>query len=356
MLDAVKGDETVSLSLEDIERARAELGARVLTTPVLEFDGSDLADTLTPGTRVALKLEMLQPTGSFKVRAAFLNMLRLSVERRRAGVVAASAGNHAIAVAYAAQALGSSAKLVMFAQPNPLRLALCRRFDAEVIVAKSAHHAFEIVEAIAAREGRAIIPPYEGLGVALGTATVALEFCRQTAPLDAVIVPIGGGGLAAGVAAGVKAIWPHCEIHGAEPIGASTMYESLRTGALQVLKRADTIADSLAAPHTLPISFDLCQRSLTDVHLVSDEDMRIAMRRLAEACKLVVEPAGAAPLAALLGPLGAQLRGRRIGLVVSGANIDTDTFSRLVGFDDDISRVNPHQVVGEDLMRFLGAD
>lgn len=319
-----------ALSLEAIERARAELGERVLTTPVLEWEGPGRAAHLGENAKVFLKLELFQRSGSFKVRAAFLNMLRLSKAAREAGVAAASAGNHAIAVAYAAHALGCSAKLVMFAIPDPLRLQLCRQYGAEIVIAGSPKEAFEIVEQIARAEGRAVIHPYEGLGVALGTATLGLELCRQAPRLDAVVVPIGGGGLAAGVAAAVKAHWPACEVFGIEPEGAPSMFRSFAAGAPQALDRIDTIADSLGAPRALPFSYALCRKHVQGVELVSDLELQAAMRLIFCECKLAVEPAGAAALAGLLGPLRDRLRGARVGLIVCGANIDPDKYAGLL--------------------------
>ena len=321
------------LRLEEIQDARRQLGDRVVTTPAHEWTGPALEEALGPKTRVLLKLELFQRTGSFKPRGALLNMLVLSPEELARGVTAISAGNHAIAVAYAARTLGAHAKVVMIKSANPFRVDLCRKFGAEVEFAENAHAGFERVKQIEQQERRALIHPFEGRRTALGTATVGLEFCQQVPELDAVIVPIGGGGLCAGVSSAVKRMWPRCIVYGVEPIGADSMCRSLQAGEPRSIERVSTIADSLGAPYAMPISFELCRRNLEAVALVSDEQLRSAMRLMQSECKVSVEPAGAAALAALLGPLREQLRGARVGLIACGSNIDTPSYARLISED-----------------------
>ena len=319
-----------ALRLEDIRAARELLGDRVLTTPTHEWEGQTLRESLGPAARVFLKLELLQRTGSFKARGALLNMLRLTPEQRKRGITAVSAGNHAIAAAYAAQSLGVHAKVVMISTANPFRVALCRAFGAELVLAPDAHAAFEQVAQIEKDEGRALIHPYEGLGTATGTATLGLELCQQVDQLDAVIIPIGGGGLCAGVASAVKLLQPRCAVYGVEPTGADSMHRSFAAGEPRAIERVATIADSLGAPFALPISFELCRRNVDALTLVSDDELRSAMRLMQRECKLAVEPAGAAAMAALLGPLRSKLSGRRVALIVSGSNIDTATYAKLI--------------------------
>ena len=172
------------------------------------------------------------------------------------------------------------------------------------------------------------ISPGNGSRTALGTATLGLELSRQVADLDAVSVPIGGGGLCAGVAAALKQAQPRCQVFGVEPEGANTMARSLAAGSPQAIDAVRTIADSLGAPHAAPYSFDLCRRFVDAVVLVDDDALRRAMLLLFRSAKLAVEPAGAAATAALCGPLLDRLRGRRVALIVCGSNIDAPTFSR----------------------------
>jgi threonine dehydratase len=319
-----------SLTLDEIRAARQQLGDRIVTTPVHEWEGSLRTEMVGPQTRVFLKLELLQRTGTFKARGALLNMLRLTPEELARGVTAISAGNHAVAVAYAAQSLGINAKVVMIKTANALRVELCRKYGAEIEFAENAHAGFERVKQVEAEEGRAFIHPFEGVRTALGTATLGLEFCEQVPPLDAVIVPIGGGGLCAGVASAVKLSWPDCAVYGVEPTGADSMKRSLAAGEPRSIERVATIADSLGAPYAAPITFELCRRTVEDVVLVSDDELRAAMRLMLREVKLAVEPAGASAMAALVGPLREKLRGRRVGLIVCGSNIDAATYAQLI--------------------------
>ena len=321
---------TESLTLAEIRHAAGALGERIWTTPVQPLVGPDIEQEFGAGTRIYLKLELFQITGTFKARAALLNTLNLSRRALERGVTAISAGNHAIAVAFAARELGTSAKVVMIASANPLRIERCKAYGAQVQLAPDAHSGFELVEQIVREEGRALIHPFEGRTTALGTATLGLELCRQLPQLDAVVVPIGGGGLCAGVASAVKLVNPSCQVFGVEPEGADSMYRSFQAGEPRSIERVATIADSLGAPYALPISFELCQRNVDRLVRVSDEALRAAMRFLLRNAKLAVEPAGAAATAALFGPLRDDLRGKRVALIVCGSNIDEASYAKLI--------------------------
>ncbi len=308
-------------------RAAAEaLEGLILKTPVVPFQPPWLAEVL--GTaEVFLKLELFQHAGSFKPRGALTTMLGLDAGALKRGVIAVSAGNHAAAVAYSAARLGVSAKVVMPATANPSRVALCRTYGAEIVFVKDVHEAFPVGEAIERDENRTMVHPFEGEGVSLGTGTLGLELIEQTPNLDAVIVPVGGGGLASGVAAAVKQLNPDCTVFGVEPTGADSMSRSFAAGSPQPAGAITTIADSLAPPYSLPYSFGLCRQFLDDLVLVDDEALCRALYHLFRSAKLAVEPAGAASTAALLGPLRDRLRDARVGLVVCGANIDHATFA-----------------------------
>lgn len=327
---------SASLSCEDIltdieiRRARLKLGDRVRRTPVWQWQGREISGLLGQRTEVFLKLELFQLAGTFKPRGALLNMLELTTEELRRGVTAVSAGNHAIAVAFAAKSLGTSAKVVMIETANPARIEACRAYGGEVVMAGDPHTAFDEVRRIERDEGRAFVHPFEGRLTALGTATVGLELAEQVDGLDAVIVPIGGGGLCAGVANAIKSFQPGCRIYGVEPEGADTMHRSFAAGSPQSIERVATIADSLGAPYAAPFSFALCRRFVDELVKVDDIMIRRAMGLLFREMKLAVEPAGAAATAALCGPLRARLEGKRVGVIVCGANIDTETFCRQV--------------------------
>lgn len=310
----------------EIEQAREQLGNRLRRTPVWEWKG-DVADTLFgAGTAVHLKLELLQYAGSFKPRGALLEMMELSDKQLRNGVTAVSAGNHAIAVAYAAKTLGTTAKVVMPKTANDFRIEKCKSYDAGVELVDNMHLAFKRVNEIAEAEGRAFIHPFEGENIALGTATVGLELVQDAPNLDAVIVPIGGGGLIAGIAMAIKQINPDCKVFGVEPVGANSMMRSLEAGKPMEIDAVETIADSLGAPHAAPYSFGLCKRFVDDVVEVTDLQMAQMMRTMFEELKFAVEPAGASAMAGALGPLADQIEGQSVGIIVCGTNIDTSSF------------------------------
>jgi threonine dehydratase len=325
------GMDASAPSVAEIRRGRARLGRRIVTTPVSAWRGPAVAAAFGPGTRPFLKLELFQRAGTFKPRGALSVMLDLPAEALARGVTAVSAGNHAMAVGYAARALGTTAKVVMPRNANPARVAGCRAYGAEIELVDDVHAAFARARRIEAEEGRHFVHPFEGPATALGTATLGLELCEQIPDLDAVIVPIGGGGLCAGVAAAVKQLRPACRVYGVEPAGADTMHRSFAAGSPQSIDAVRTIADSLGAPHAAPYSYALCRRFVDELCLVDDDQLRAAMRLLLEHARLAVEPAAAAATAALAGPLRSTLDGRRVALVVCGTNIDTATFVRLVG-------------------------
>src|SRR6185503_21289321 len=198
------------------------------------------------------KEELFQRTGSFKVRGALAVMQDLAPEALARGVTAVSAGNHAMAVAYAAAALRTSAKVVMPRSANAFRVQGCRELGATVELVDDVHKAFARVREIEQAEGRTFVHPFEGPRTALGTATLGLELATQAPDLDAVIVPIGGGGLCAGVATAIKLALPRCQVFGVEPEGADSMHRSLAAGKPQSIEAVRTIADSLGAPHAAP--------------------------------------------------------------------------------------------------------
>lgn len=308
-------------------KTRVRVAPWIERTPVRRWIPDRGIASLPAGIELFLKLELFQRTGSYKVRGALNNVLCADAETLRRGVTAVSAGNHAISVAYAAGAAGTTAKVVMLSSANPARVARCRNFGAEIEFADDGASGFARMEEIAREEGRLSIHPFEGEATVLGTSTVGLEVAEQLPDLDALVVPIGGGGLISGTASMVKQLAPACSVYGVEPVGADSMRRSLDAGEPVALDRIDTIADSLGAPHAAPYTFGLVQRYVDDVVLVDDDAIRAALNALFLDAKLVAEPASAAPLAAACGPLRERLEGRRVGLILSGSNIDLDTFA-----------------------------
>lgn len=313
-------------TLDEIRQTRALIDGHVLTTPIHTWRGREIGEAMG-ATEVVLKLELFQHTGSFKARGAVAVMKNLSKEQLARGVVTISAGNHAIATAYAAKTVGASAKVVMAKTANPARVARARAYGAEVILAENVHIGFDLVKKIETEEGRAFVHPFEGPWTSRGTGTLGLEFSEQAGPLDAVIVPIGGGGLASGVSTAIKLSQPNCKVYGVEPEGADVMSRSFASGKPERMDKVATIADSLAPPFTTPLAFDLCRRHIDEIVLLDDQALRRAMALLFREMKLAVEPAGAAATAGLIGPLKERLKGRRVGLIVCGANMDIEGFA-----------------------------
>ncbi len=317
------------LSLTQIRRTAERLAGKVLTTPVWRWQTGIVQQVLSPATEVWLKLELWQNTGTFKLRGALNCAEALDADAKRRGLVAFSAGNHAIAAAYAARVAGSAIKVVMIQHASPARIAACRALGAEVILQPTVREAAELADRIVANEGRTMLHPFDGPLTSQGTATVGLEFMQQVDGLQAVIVPVGGGGLISGIAAAVKQINPHCAVYGVEPFGADSMTRSFEANAPVTLDRVDTVADSLGAPFAIPYSYGVCRQFVDEMLRVSDDAICEAMHFMHRDMKLVSEPATATAAAALLGPLRERLDGQRVGLIVCGSNIDAARFAEL---------------------------
>lgn len=310
-------------TLDAIATQHFALTPWVLRTPV--FERHDFPSL--EGTAINFKFELLQASGTFKARGAFTNLLALDAAQRSVGVTCVSGGNHAAAVAYAAMRLGMSAKVVLFRTTSPARLDLCKRYRAEVVVAETPAEAFDLVRRIEAEEGRFFVHPFNGYRTVLGTATLGYEWATQTPDLDAVIVPVGGGGLAAGVSTALRLANPRVHVYGVEPEGADVMSKSFAANHTVKIGAMHTIADSLMAPYTEQYSYELCRRHIDRLVTVSDEALRAAMLKLFAQLKIAVEPACAAAIAALLGPLRETLQGKRVGVLLCGSNTDPDTFA-----------------------------
>lgn len=319
-------------TVEEIRANRERLGDLVVTTPIRQLVDDAVAAAVGSTTKVWLKEELFQRTGSFKPRGALSVMLDLDEAALARGVTGVSAGNHAIALGYSARILGTTAKVVMPKSANAFRVQLCRELGTEVVLVDNVTEAFARVKEIEAAEGRTFVHPYEGPKTALGTASVGMEFIDQLREagesLDALIVAAGGGGLTGGVACAVKQMSADTAVYVVEPEGADTMHRSFEAGSPQSIDAVRTIADSLGAPRCEPYSFALNQQFVDEVVLVSDDQIREAMRLLFRSAKLVVEPAGAAALAALMYPLRERLEGRSVGLIICGANVDAESFAR----------------------------
>ncbi len=313
-------------SLAEIEDAHKRLTGRIVETPVVALSHDRLNRLFPAGTSVHAKLELFQNAGSFKARGALLNVDALDPEQRKAGVTAVSAGNHALATAWAARQSGVHAKVVMMQSADPVRVQGCLDLGAEVVQEPDVHAAFETVDRIRQEEGRVMIHPFEGYLTALGTATCGLEFMRAVPDLEAVIIPIGGGGLIAGMAQAIKLINPDCLVIGVEPTGATSMTDSFKAGEPVTLDRVNTIADSLGAPMALPYSFSLARKNVDEIVLIEDDEMLKAMALLYDTLKLAAEPAAAAATAAAMGPAAPLIAGRKTGVILCGSTIGLEKF------------------------------
>lgn len=313
------------VSLDDIRAARSRLEGRVHLTPL--FSARRVGEAAGLDT-LMVKAEALQRTGSFKARGALNHLLQLEGPPRERGVVTVSAGNHAAALAWAAGAEGIPCTVVMPATASPAKAAAARGYGATVVLHGSVFDAFERARALEA-EGLAFVHPFDDAHVVAGQGTVGLEIADQAPTPGTVVVPVGGGGLVAGVAAALRGIDPRWRVVGVEPVGACAMVRSLEAGRPVRLDRVETVADGLAAPMAGELPFRHVVKQVDSVVTVEDEAIRRAVALLLTSTKLLVEPAGAAGVAALLeGRI--PLDGGPVIAVLCGGNLDLDRLSDLV--------------------------
>ncbi|SEG11195.1 threonine dehydratase [Saccharopolyspora kobensis] len=314
------------VSFADVQDAAERLEGIAHRTPVVT---SSTLDELV-GAEVFLKCENFQRMGAFKFRGAYNAISRLSPEQLRRGVVAYSSGNHAQAVALASRLLGTTAVILMPADAPAAKLAATRGYGAEVITFDryTADRA-ELAGKLAEERGLALIPPYEHPHVMAGQGTAVLELLAETGPLDALVVPVSGGGLVAGCATAAKALHPDVRVIGVEPDTADDTRRSLAAGERVSVPVSRTIADGLAVGTPGELTFAVNQRLVDEIAVVTDDEIRAAMRLAFERLKLVVEPSGAVGIAALLA--GRISAASRVGVVVSGGNVGVERFAELLG-------------------------
>ena len=309
-----------SITNTDVEAALKRIRPHVHETPLLSATrlGKRSGDV-----HLKLKCESMQRTGSFKARGALNAMMQLTDAERTKGVVTVSTGNHAQALSWAAALVGSDCVVVMPDVASPAKIEATRAYGGRVeLVSGETIRAFQRAEQLAS-EGRVMVHPFGDPRVAAGQGTVGLEILEQSQDFDAVVVGIGGGGLIAGVATAIKAARPHVRIIGVEPEGAPTMRKSLDAGSLQQIA-PKTVADGLAAPTVAPLTLEAVKRFVDDVVLVTEAEILAALRDLLVYAKLVVEPAAAAGVAALLSGKITLSRGARVVAILTGGNIDLE--------------------------------
>jgi threonine dehydratase len=313
------------VSFDDIRAAHARLRGVAHTTPVATSRTLDAQ----AGRSVFLKCENLQRGGAFKFRGAYNTISQLTPAARQRGVLAFSSGNHAQGVALAAQLLGAPAVICMPDDAPAVKVAATRGYGAEVIFYDRLKDDREAVaRGIAEQRGMTLVPPYDDLRIIAGAGTAALELVEELPDLDAVLVPIGGGGLIAGSALAIHGASPHTRVFGVEPDGADDTLRSLRAGERVSIPPPGTIADGLRVSKPGALTFPLVQRYVADILTVSDEQILEAMRFALLRLKLVVEPSGAVTLAALLSGRLPPTIGN-VGAIISGGNIDPPVLAGL---------------------------
>lgn len=314
------------LDITDIEAARARIGDVIYYSPC---PASESLGELT-GTRCHVKLENLQMTGSFKERGALAKLSTLGPEERRRGVIAASAGNHGLAVAFHARRLGVAATVVMPEWAPLVKVAQCRHQAATVVLAGQDYdEAYAEACRREAATGAVLVHPFDDPEVIAGQGTLGLELLEQVPDLDAVIVPVGGGGLIGGVGLALKTRAPHVAIIGVQAAALPGMRHALDRGGPVTLPPALTIADGIAVRRVGALTYELCRRYIDELVLVDEDEIANAILRLLEIEKTVVEGAAATTLAAVLNKKVA-LSGRRVVLILSGGNIDVNIVARVI--------------------------
>ncbi len=282
------------------------------------------------GYELWFKCENLQKTGSFKPRGAINRIATLDGNSAAGGIITISAGNHAQGVAYAAARLGVEAVVVMPESAVASKVAATRAYGAECVLHGDVHAAFEKLHELQQERGLTLVHPFDDAMLIAGHGTVGLEIDADGEGFDAVVCGIGGGGLIAGVATAMQALAPATRLFGVEPEGAATMSAALQAGKVVRLEHLDTIADGLAPPFAGELNLAIVQGAVELVVTVSDEEIGAAMALLLERCKLLVEPAGAAALAALLqGRIPVQ-PGARVAVVLSGGNVDLASLAEIL--------------------------
>jgi threonine dehydratase len=313
--------------LEEIERARHRIAGAVLVSPCIE---SASLSELT-GMRIFSKLDNLQRTGSFKERGARNALMRLPSAQRQRGVIAASAGNHALGLAYHGALLGLPVTVVMPRFAPLIKSSTCRRFGARVILhGDTFAGAKDEADRISREEGLAYIHGYDDPAIIAGQGTMGLEILDQVREVHAVIIPVGGGGLIAGVAAAIKAKRPNARIVGVESVRTQTFTKALHAGRPVRIPGATTLADGLCVPQIGARSFAIARARVDEVVRVSEDEIALAILRILELEKTVVEGAGATPLAACLSGKLERLRGKRVVLALCGGNIDPNILDRVI--------------------------
>ncbi|WP_284614943.1 threo-3-hydroxy-L-aspartate ammonia-lyase [Aquabacterium humicola] len=311
---------------DDVAAAARRIEGHAHRTPVMTSRTAD--DQL--GAQLFFKCENLQRMGAFKFRGAFNALSQFTPEQKRAGVVAFSSGNHAQAIALSAKLLGIPATIVMPHDAPAAKVAATKGYGGQVIVYdRYTEDREQIGRRLAQEHGLTLIPPYDHPHVLAGQGTAAKELFDEVGRLDALFVPLGGGGLLSGTALATRALSPECKLYGVEPAAGNDGQQSFRSGAIVHIDTPQTIADGAQTQHLGQITFGIIRRDVDDVLTASDAELVDAMRFMAERMKLIVEPTGGLGFAAAR-RMKDELAGKRVGVIVSGGNVDLTRFCALL--------------------------
>ncbi len=311
---------------DDVAAAAARVEGHAHRTPVMTSRTIDEA----LGAQVFFKCENLQRMGAFKFRGAFNALSRFDAEQRRNGVVAFSSGNHAQAIALSARMLGIPATIVMPQDAPAAKMAATRGYGGKVVTYdRYTEDREQIGRDLAAQHGLTLIPPYDHPDVIAGQGTAAKELFDEVGPLDAIFAPLGGGGLLSGTALATRALSPHATLYGVEPEAGNDGQQSFRSGAIVHIDTPRTIADGAQTQHLGNLTFPIIRRDVDDILTATDAELVDCMRFFATRMKIVVEPTGCLSFAAARRMKDA-LQGKRVGVVISGGNVDLETFCALV--------------------------
>ncbi|MDF2464117.1 MAG: threo-3-hydroxy-L-aspartate ammonia-lyase [Ramlibacter sp.] len=312
---------------DDVSAAARRLHGLAHRTPVLR---SATADRLLKA-QVFFKCENLQRMGAFKFRGAFNALSQFTSEQRKAGVITFSSGNHAQAIALAARLLGIPATILMPLDAPQAKMEATRGYGGEVITFDRYTQDREaLARQLLSDRGLTLIPPYDHPHVIAGQGTAAMELLEDTGPLDVMFVPLGGGGLLSGSALAVRALAPQCKLYGVEPEAGDDGQQSLRKGEIVHIPTPSTLADGAQTQHLGEYTFGVIRRDVQDIVTATDAQLVDAMRFFAERMKLVVEPTGCLGFAAAC-HAGLPLEGKRVGVMLSGGNVDLARFAQLIG-------------------------
>jgi threonine dehydratase len=318
--------ESILPTYDDVVAAAARIAGQAHRTPVLT---SRTANEET-GAQLFFKCENLQRMGAFKFRGAYNALAKFDADQRRAGVVAFSSGNHAQAIALSARLLGMPATIVMPQDAPASKIAATRGYGAQVVTYdRYTEDREQIGRDLAARHGYTLVPPYDHADVIAGQGTAAKELFEEVGPLDAFFVCLGGGGLLSGSALATRALSPQCKLYGVEPEAGNDGQQSFRSGAIVHIDTPRTIADGAQTQHLGQLTFSIIRRDVDDILTVSDAELVEAMRFFATRMKLVVEPTGCLGFAAARA-MKDQLKGKRVGVLISGGNVDIDRYAALL--------------------------